>query len=326
MQTRRLGRTGREVSVLGVGGHVYPVGDAPDDFCTLEERSRLIARLVEAGVNYFDTTWLNEAELLADSLKRANIRQSLTVSLQFVDGISDPNWRQKLRSELESRLKVMGYSKAPLFIMGVGNHRPPVAEIAAACEAMQALKAEGLIENIGISCHDLGAFEKIAQVIEASDPLDYLMLRFNWKFQQAGERLFEVAAKHDVGIVIMKVFCWDCGPDNWDKRISVFEPTDAEQRLPKTEELNPAQRSLLWCLQNAPCATTVPAINALWEAEQLIQAVETLDDVPPVNDFALYRDRLYDADQLEQLATLAESAAIRERAHGLHQRLSATHR
>jgi aryl-alcohol dehydrogenase-like predicted oxidoreductase len=321
METRRLGRTGLQVSILGVGGHTYPVGEAPDDFCTPEERAHLIGRLIEANVNYFDTTWLNEVELLADSLHRAAIRQPVHVSLQYVDGISDPRWREKLRSELEIRLQVMGYTRAPLFIMGVGNHRPPVSEIVAACEAMQSLKEEGLIENIGVSCHDLEAFAKIAQVIETTDLLDYMMLRYNWKFPQASERLFATAQQHDVGIVAMKVFCWDCGPDNWDKRISVFEPIEPEQRLPKAQPLNAAQRSLLWCLQTAPCATTVPSINALWEAEQLLQAVETPGDTIPISDFTLFRNRLYDADQLGRIATQAESAIIRERAHGLYERI-----
>jgi aryl-alcohol dehydrogenase-like predicted oxidoreductase len=320
MQTRRLGRTGFQVSVLGAGGHTYPMGHAPDAFCTPGERAHLIRHLVDRGVNYFDTTWLNEVELLADSFRRAEIREPVHVSLQYVDGISDPHWRQKLRAELETRLRVMGYDRAPLFIMGVGNHRPPTSEIAAACEAMRALKEEGVIENIGVSCHDFDAFAKIAEVIEATDQLDYMMIRYNWKFPLAAERLFPVAQRHDVGIVVMKVFCWDCGPDHWDRRISVFEPIQAGERESPTPVLNAAQRSLLWCLQSAPCATTVPSINALWEAEQLLQAVEAAAPEVATGDFARYRERLDDAEQLALIAAGAESAAIRARARALYER------
>jgi aryl-alcohol dehydrogenase-like predicted oxidoreductase len=56
METRILGRTGYRVSILGVGGHTYRVGNTPEDFCTPDERARLISRLINAGVNYFDTT------------------------------------------------------------------------------------------------------------------------------------------------------------------------------------------------------------------------------------------------------------------------------
>jgi aryl-alcohol dehydrogenase-like predicted oxidoreductase len=321
MQTRRLGRTGLEVSILGVGGHTYPVGAGPDAFCTPDERAHLTRHLVDRGVNYFDTTWLNEVELLADSFRRAEIREPVHVSLQYVDGISDPNWRQKLRAELESRLRVMGYNRAPLFIMGVGNHRPPTAEIAAACEALHTLKEEGLIGNIGLSCHDLEAFAKIADVIEATDLLDYMMIRCNWKFRQAAERLFPAAQRHDIGVVGMKVFCWDCGPEHWDRRISVFEPLQPEERESPAPALNAAQRSLLWCLQTAPCATTVPSINAMWEAEQLLQAVEAETPNVETTDFAFYRDRLDNPEQLGLMSTQAESAAVRDRARLLYGRL-----
>ena len=310
---RQLGRTGLNVSVLGCGGHTYPVGDGPDDFCTPEERARLIRHLVSAGVNYFDTTWKNEVELLADSLRRAEIREPLHVSMQFVDGISDPQWREKLRGEVESRLEIMGYSQAPLFIMGVGNHRPPLTEIAAACQALQALKQAGLVRNVGVSCHDLDAFAALAEIIEQDDPLDYVMIRYNWKFPQASERLFHAIRERNVGLVVMKVFCWDCGPDNWGRRISIFDPVTAEERVGRTTELNAAQRSLRWCLETAPCATTVPSINAFWEADQLIQAVQA-DTAAEMGDFGGWRDRLYDRARLAELAQRAESAITRKRA------------
>lgn len=316
MEQRRLGRTGLSVSILGVGGHTYPVGDGPDDFCTLDQRAALIRTLVDGGVSYFDTTWFNEVQLLADSLRRAAITTPVQVSLQYVDGISDPRWRQRVRSELESRLEVMGYTQAPLFIMGVGNDAPPRSEIAAACEAMQALKEEGLIQNIGLSCHELGAFDRIADVIEESDLVDYLMIRYNWKYPQAAERLLPLAQQQDVGLVAMKVFCWDCGPDNWGRRISVFEPAPLQSEPAFTGgDLNAAQRSLLWCLNSAPFATSVPSINAPWEAEQLLQAAGAAPPFAALTaEFGSYRDRLYDPAALAGLAAGAESAIIRERA------------
>jgi aryl-alcohol dehydrogenase-like predicted oxidoreductase len=148
LEQRPLGRTGLNVSVLGLGGHTYPVGE--DGFCTHEERAQLVSRLIEQGVNYFDTTWVNEVELLADSFRRCGAGAACHVSLQYVDGISDPRWRESLRGELERRLTLMGYSRAPLFLMGVGNHKPPLTEIVAALEAMARLKEEGLILNAGV--------------------------------------------------------------------------------------------------------------------------------------------------------------------------------
>jgi predicted aldo/keto reductase-like oxidoreductase len=314
MPRRRLGRTGFEVGVLGLGGHTYPVGDNDDCFATYDERARLVQTLANAGTNYFDTTWMNEVELLADSFKRTGISANAVVSLQYVDGISMPDWREKLRGEIETRLKVMGYSSAPLFIMGAGNDDVPYAEIAAAAEALAGFKAEGLVQNIGMSCHQFNKFPLLAKLIGETDLLDYMMIRFNWKYQQANETLFPIAQAHDVGIVLMKVFCWDCGPGQWGRRISVFEPTQGQALAVQAPELSPAQRSLDWNLQNAPAAVVVPAMNAAWEVEQNIAAIKALGTQVDTNGFPGFADRLWQKAELECLANEAESATIRERA------------
>jgi predicted aldo/keto reductase-like oxidoreductase len=315
MEYRTLGRTGLNMSVLGLGGHVYPVG--PNGFRTHDERAQLVARLIEGGVNYFDTTWLNEAQLLADSFRRLGAGRNCHVSLQYVDGISDSRWRERLRGELESRLEAMGYSRAPLFLMGVGNGYPPLSEIVAALEALAALKDEGLIENIGVSCHELSRFDALADAIEKTDLVDYMMIRYNFKFPQAAERLFPCARERNVGIVAMKAFCWDCGPDQWGRRISVFEPVEAEGRSAPRAGASPAQQSLRWVLRNPAVSTTVPAMNALWEVEQNLDAAKSLGAAIDSQDFASYADRLWDREALRRLAENAESETIRERAAAL---------
>ena len=51
MLYRTLGRTGEQVSVLGVGGH--HLGDLP----TVDEAIRLVHEAVDAGVTFFDNCW-----------------------------------------------------------------------------------------------------------------------------------------------------------------------------------------------------------------------------------------------------------------------------
>jgi aryl-alcohol dehydrogenase-like predicted oxidoreductase len=314
---RVLGRTRIETYPVGLGGHTYPIGEGPDYFATPDDRASLVKRLVDGGVNYFDTTWLNEAQQLADSFMRAGVGRQAAVSLQYVDAISDPRWREKLRPEVEARLKVMGYSRAPLFIMGVGNNQPPLGEIIAALEAMARLRDAGLVVNIGVSCHELGHFPILVQAIERTDLVDYMMIRFNWKFQQAGDELFDVAKEHNIGVVAMKVFCWDCGPNQWDRRISVFEPAGNGGRDESSSDLTPAQKSLIWTFRNSPAAVAVPAINASWEADECLDAIAHLDIPVDVSEFGHYADRLWREGDLASLAEGAESKAIRDRARSL---------
>lgn len=310
---RTLGRTSYPVLPLGLGGHTYPIGEEKNCFATPDERAALVCYLIDAGVNYFDTTWLNEVKDLADAFQRAGVGQDALVSLQFVDGMSDPMWREKLYAEVETRLRIMDYNSASLFLMGVGNAPVPYAEMVAACQAMDKLRAQGLIRHIGVSCHQIGHFSLLARLIRETDLVDYLLIRFNWKVRQAQKELFPVAQAHDVGIVLMKVYCWDCGPGQWSRRISVFEPAGDRGRE-SVPALTAAQRSLLWCLQNAPAAVAVPAINTMWEAEQNVRALAHLGDPVDTSDFEAYAGRLWDAEELRLLAKHAESETIRERA------------
>jgi len=309
----RLGRTGFEVNVLGLGGHTYPVGNGPDCFMSPDDRAQLIHYLVSSGVNYFDTTYIEEVEQLADSFTRANIKKEVSISL-YGGSIIDPQWRQRLRQEIEARLAILGFTDAPLFIMSVGNGEASYGDVVAVCEAMMRLKEEKVVRNIGLSCHAINLFPAISRIIRETEMIDYIMIRFNWKFPQANEELFPVAKDYDVGIVGMKLFCWDCGPDSWERRISVFEPVDRGHRTEKELSLMPAQRHLLWCIQNSPCDVFVPSMNSMWEAKQNIQALRSKDVKVGTDDFQEYGLRLWNKKEIKKMALYAGSKTIRERA------------
>jgi len=313
MSMRRLGRTDFRVNVLGLGGHTYPVGYDSDCFLSPEARALLVRHLVSSGVNYFDTTYKEEVELLFDSFRRADIKDDVLISLW--GGITtDRLWRQKLRKELETRLDILGYTDAPLFAVSIGDGEESYGNIVAACEAIARLKEERLARNIGVSCHAINLYPMIGRIIRETDMLDYIMVRFNWKYQQANEELFPIAEDHDVGIVGMKLFCWDCGPASWERRISVFEPLSDVGRKMSWPSLTPAQRHLLWCIQNSPCDVVVPSMNSMREANENLQAVKSLDAKVGSDDFEEYSLRLWNKEEIRKLALHAESRTIRERA------------
>ena len=315
MPVRRLGRTGYKVSVLGLGGHTYPVGRGPGCFMTPDDRAKLIHHLVSSGVNYFDTTFMQEVELLADSLKRADIKKdTIHISLQFANGISNAQWRQTLRREVEARLDVLGYTYAPLFLMGIMGGEISYANVVEACEAMKRLKEENLIGNIGLSCHTVSMYPMVSRAIRETDIIDYIMVLFNWKYPQANEELFVVAEGHDVGIVAMKIFCWDT---EWGRRISVFEPVTYDTHTQGNQSLTPAQRHLLWCIQNSPCDVVVPSMNTVREAGENIRALSSINVQVMTDDFERYSRRLWEKREIRQLALHAESRTIRERAEAL---------
>ncbi len=348
MERRTLGRTGLSVSALGVGGHTYPVGDGADFYASHEQRAALIGRLLEAGVNYFDTTWLNELELLVDSFNRLGVLDRVNslpghagadpsvrvvVSCQAVDGCTDlpDEPRDQLREEVMQRLALLELNCLPLFIVGIGNGHPSAARVSDICTALDELRAEGLIACPGLSCHDVTAFDTIADIIEGGARIDYLMLRFNPKWPNAATRLLKVAAEENIGVVGMKVFCWDCPRDAspasgashmWTRRVSVFEPKSGGAES-QAASVSQSKEAVAWVLQHEPIATIVPSINATWEAEANIAAVieaSRRPRVPAMGQAAAMPQelvgavhRLWIKSEVQELANSAEAHVIRER-------------
>src|SRR5579863_5486828 len=83
MQKRKLGKSGLEVSALGLGcmGMSYAYGPAPDK----QEMVKLLHQAVDLGVSFFDTAeaygpFLNE-ELLGEAL--APLRQRVVIATKF---------------------------------------------------------------------------------------------------------------------------------------------------------------------------------------------------------------------------------------------------
>ncbi len=316
---RRLGRTGLQVFPLGLGGHVYPVGEDAGSFRTPDERAELVSFLYRNGVNYFDTTWFNEVELLADSLKRADIPcDRVVISMQYVDGMSDPGMHDSLRMEIEKRLSLFGLSTAPLFLLGVGNEDIGYGRMVESMEALARMRDCGLVRNIGFSCHSLPHFPLAERLVTETDLPDYMMIRFNPRHPDAMSGLFRAAVEHDVGIVLMKLFCWDCGPGQWGRRISVFE-SDSRPEVPG---MTAAQANLAWCLGSSPCATSAVSMNTRKEAEENLAALDPgLDSaggLPGIRelipDFDRYAGRLWSREGLKEIVTRTESGTVRERA------------
>jgi aryl-alcohol dehydrogenase-like predicted oxidoreductase len=348
MERRTLGRTGLAVSTLGVGGHTYPVGDGPDYYASQKQRAALIGRLLEAGVNYFDTTWLNELELLVDSFDRLGVldrvnpmpghagadpSERIVVSCQAVDGCTDlpDEPREQLRKEVMQRLSLLKLNCLPLFIVGIGNGHPSAARVIDICTALDELRAEGLISCPGLSCHDVTAFDTIADIIEDGARIDYLMLRFNPKWPNAATRLLKVAAEENIGVVLKVFFCYDCPRDAspasgashmWTRRVSVFEPKSATAES-QAASASQSKEALTWVLQHEPIATIVPSINATWEAEANIAAATEASGRPRLaamgqaapmpQELAGAAQRLWSKADVQELADQAEAQVIKDR-------------
>lgn len=127
MKYRILGRTGLRVSVIGLGGHEYrrwlPGNRDLEQFVrTQPERNKLVGKAVDAGINYFDTTFVEEAESLGQALKTWGVRRGDIYISAMVVGLfkklaeNDPTtWQKIVMDGVEERLRLMNTDYVDVF-------------------------------------------------------------------------------------------------------------------------------------------------------------------------------------------------------------------
>ncbi len=189
MEYRVLGKTGLNISRMGLGGIPIQRIDA-------EGTKKLICQLMEAGVNYIDTA------------------RGYTVSEQYLgyalEGIRDKFVlaTKSMARTKEAMAKDIGISLDNLktdYIDLYQVHNPTMAQLeqvtaeGGALEALQEAKAQGKIGHIGLTAHSLEVFEKALEL----DWVETIMFPYNIVENQ-GVELIRKANEKNIGFVTMK--------------------------------------------------------------------------------------------------------------------------
>src|SRR5208337_1355725 len=154
MQKRKLGKSGLEVSALGLGcmGMSMAYGPPADK----KEMITLIGKAVERGVTFFDTAELygpfTNEELVGEAL--APFRGRVVIATKF--GIKmDPSGQQvqdsrpeRIRQSVEGSLKRLRVDAIDLYYQHRVDPEVPIEEVAG---TVQDLIREGKVKHFGLS-------------------------------------------------------------------------------------------------------------------------------------------------------------------------------
>jgi aryl-alcohol dehydrogenase-like predicted oxidoreductase len=156
MQTRKLGKSGLEVSAIGLGcmGMSVNYGPAPDK----QEMIALIRTSVEHGVTFFDTAegygpFVNE-ELVGEAL--APLRDQVVIATKFGFDI-DPKTKERrglnsrpehIKQAAETALKRLRTEVIDLLYQHRVDPNVPIEDVAG---AVKDLIAEGKVKHFGLS-------------------------------------------------------------------------------------------------------------------------------------------------------------------------------
>jgi aryl-alcohol dehydrogenase-like predicted oxidoreductase len=198
---RPLGKTGVQVSALGVGG--YHLGSMKDQ----KESMELVTRALEAGINFFDNCWeyhdgLSE-ERLGEALKGKRDQAFLMTKVCTHGRTKDMAMKQ-----LEESLRRLQTDRVDLWqIHEVVYYNDPDLIFApnGAAEALLAAKQEGKVRFIGFTGHKNPAIH--LKMLSHDFPFDAVQMPLNaldGTFKSFEHQVLPEANKRGIAVLGMK--------------------------------------------------------------------------------------------------------------------------
>ena len=231
MEHRRLGRLGRENSVLIFGGAA--LGEA-----TEEAADVAIQRALDAGVDHFDTAADYGESELHYGRWMPEIRDKVFLSTKTGDRRKD-DARRSIERSLE-RLRVDSVDLIQLHAVGDLEDLDRATGPGGALEAAIEAKEEGLVGAVGITGH---GHEAPATHLEALSryPFDTVLTPWNYvlstdeDYRRDYEALVQEVKRQDAGLMIIKTISrrnWPEGDPQRDQRYTTwYEPFDRQEYI-----------------------------------------------------------------------------------------------
>jgi len=291
VQRRRLGRSGLEVSSLGLGcmGMSYGYGPAGDK----QEMIGLIRSAVERGVTFFDTAqaygpFTNE-ELVGEAL--APVRNQVVIATKFgitVDGkqqIVDSRPEQ-IKQSCEGSLRRLGVETIDLFYQHRVDPNIPIEDVAG---ALKDLIQEGKVKHFGMSEPGVKTIRR-AHVVQ---PVTAVQSEYSLWWRRPEEELLPTLEELGIGFVpfspLGKGFLTGSIDENTTFDSSDFRNivprfaaearkanqvlVDLLRRIAKDKGATPAQIALAWLLAQKPWIVPIPGTTKLARLEENLGAV-----------------------------------------------------
>ncbi len=231
MEHRRLGRLGRENSVLILGGAALAEA-------TEEDSDTAIQQALDAGVDHFDTAADYGDSELQYGRWMPEIRDRIFLSTKT--GLREKDAAKRQIHDSLERLRVDNVDLLQLHAVGDLEDLDRVTGPAGSLEAAIEAKEEGLVGGIGITGH---GNEAPATHLEALRryPFETVLTPWNYilstdeGYRADYEALVEEIRRQDAGLMIIKTISrrnWTEGDATGDQRYTTwYEPFDQQEYI-----------------------------------------------------------------------------------------------
>jgi len=290
MQKRKLGKSGLEVSAIGLGcmGMTFSYSPFPEK----KDSIALLHAAVERGVTFFDTAEVygpfNNEELVGEAL--APYRGKVVIATKFgfdinPDGThggkgtnSEP---AHIRQAVEGSLKRLNVDVIDLLYQHRVDPKVPIEDVAG---AVKDLIAEGKVKHFGLS-------EAGAQTIRrahAVQPVAALQSEYSLWYRKPEEEIIPLLEELGIGFVPFSPLGKGFLTGKMDEN-RTFDKTDIRSSIPrftpearvanqalvdllseigKSKGATPAQIALAWLLAQKPWMVPIPGTTKLHRLEE----------------------------------------------------------
>jgi aryl-alcohol dehydrogenase-like predicted oxidoreductase len=305
MQTRILGKSGLEVSALGLGcmGLSFGYGPATNK----QDAINLIRKAFELGVTFFDTAeaygpFTNE-ELLGEALEPFRYQVVIATKFGFKEGkppLGTDSRPSTIRAVAEASLKRLRTDVIDLFYQHRVDPAVPIEEVAG---TVKELIKEGKVKHFGLSEAAVGTIRKA----HAVQPVTALQSEYSLWWREPEGEILPTLEELGTGFVPFSPLGKGFLTGKIDEN-TTFDAADFRNIVPRFSEENrkangalvdllgkmakdrnatSAQIALAWLLAQKPWIVPIPGTTKLHRLEENVGAAEmtlSTDDLKEINE------------------------------------------
>ena len=311
MQKRKLGKSGLEVSALGLGcmGMSFSYGPPKDK----QEMTALLRAAVERGVTFFDTAevygpYLNE-ELVGEAL--APVREQVVIATKFgfeMKSDGTPGWAglnsrpEQIKQVAGASLKRLRAEAIDLFYQHRVDPDVPIEDVAG---AVKELIAAGKVRHFGLSEAGVGTIRRA----HAVQPVTALQSEYSLWWRKPEAAVIPTLEELGIGLVPYSPLgkgyltgkieaSTTFAANDFRSILPRFTPealavnqalVDLLSRIAEAKKATPAQIALAWLLAQKPWIAPIPGTTKLHRLEENLGAVNvelSAEDVGEIDSAA----------------------------------------
>jgi pyridoxine 4-dehydrogenase len=292
MQTRTLGKSGLEVSAMGLGCMGLSFGYGPAT--ATPDAVRLIRTAFERGVTFFDTAevygpFVNE-ELVGEAVAPFRDQVVIATKFGFQDGDSKKpmdSRPERIRAVAEASLKRLKTDRIDLFYQHRVDPNVPMEDVAG---TVKDLIREGKVKHFGLS----EAGEQSIRRAHAVQPVAALQSEYSLWWREPEQKVMPVLEELGIGFVPFSPLGKGFLTGAIDDR-TAFDQSDFRNIVPRFSEENRkanaglvevlgqiaesrgatrAQIALAWLLAQKPWIVPIPGTTKLSRLDENVGAAD----------------------------------------------------